>query len=343
MKRQLNSFFLALFIFASLPIITSCGVSSGKFRIEGRLRNINQGEFYVYSPDGGLVGIDTIRVADGRFSYETSLADEATYMIVFPNSSEQAVFGKSGAIAKISGDVTHLKEIEIEGTDENEQLTELRRHLINQTPPEQKKSVIQFINDNPGSIVTVHLIDKYLLQAEKPNYKEAYDLVDSMLKKVPGNIRLQALRKQLETVRNMADFKRLPDFSATDIYGKPVNAFTLKSELNVVLFWASWMSENYSLISQMQTMKKEYGSRLAVLSICIDAQKDDCKRRADRDSLKWATICDGKMWQSPLLRKFCVVDVPCYMLIDRSGRVIERNLSLNDLRQKIEKRLKKAE
>ena len=219
MKRQLNSFFLALFIFASLPILTSCGVSSGKFRIEGRLRNINQGEFYVYSPDGGLVGIDTIRVADGRFSYETSLADEATYMIVFPNSSEQAVFGKSGATAEISGDVTHLKEIEIEGTDENEQLTELRRHLINQTPPEQKKSVIQFINDNPGSIVTVHLIDKYLLQAEKPNYKEAYDLVDSMLKKVPGNIRLQALRKQLETVRNMADFKRLPDFSATDIYG----------------------------------------------------------------------------------------------------------------------------
>lgn len=343
MKRQLNSFFLALFIFVSLPILTSCGVSSGKFRIEGRLRNINQGEFYVYSPDGGLVGIDTIRVADGRFSYETSLADEATYMIVFPNSSEQAVFGKSGATAEISGDVTHLKEIEIEGTDENEQLTELRRHLINQTPPEQKKSVIQFINDNPGSIVTVHLIDKYLLQAEKPNYKEAYDLVDSMLKKVPGNIRMQALRKQLETVRNMADFKRLPDFSATDIYGKPVNAFTLKSELNVVLFWASWMSENYSLISQMQTMKREYGPRLAVLSICIDPQKDDCKRRADRDSLKWATVCDGKMWQSPLLRKFCVVDVPCYMLIDRSGRVIERDLSLNDLRQKIEKRLKKAE
>lgn len=343
MKRQLNSFFLALFVFASLSVLTSCRVSSGKFRIEGRLRNINQGEFYVYSPDGGLVGIDTIRVADGRFSYETSLADEATYMIVFPNSSEQAVFGKSGATAKISGDVTHLKEIEIEGTDENEQLTELRRHLINQTPPEQKKSVIQFINDNPGSIVTVHLIDKYLLQAEKPNYKEAYDLVDSMLKKVPGNIRLQALRKQLETVRNMTDFKRLPDFSATDIYGKPVNAFTLKSELNVVLFWASWMSENYSLISQMQTLKREYGPRLAVLSICIDPQKDDCKRRSDRDSLKWATVCDGKMWQSPLLRKFCVIDVPCYMLIDRSGRVIERDIALNDLKEKIEKRLKKAE
>lgn len=343
MKRQLNSFFIAICLFVSIAALTSCGVSDGQFRIEGRLNNINQGEFYIYSPDGGLVSIDTIHIADGRFSFETSLAEEATYMIVFPNSSEQVVFGKSGATAKISGDVSHLKEIEIEGTDENKKMTELRKHIANQTPPEQKKSAIQFINDNPGSIVSIHLIDKYLLQAEKPDYKEAYTLVDNLLKKAPANIRLQALRKQLEVVRNMADFKRMPDFSATDIYGKAVNAFTLKSELNVVLFWASWVSESYSLISQMQTMKKEYGSRLAVLSVCIDAQKDDCKRRSDRDSLKWATVCDGKMWQSPLLRKFCVIDIPCYMLIDRSGRIIERDIALNDLREKIEKRLKKAE
>lgn len=341
MKRQLSSFFPALFLFA--VTLASCGVSSGRFRIEGRLNNINQGEFYIYSPDGGLTGIDTIRISEGRFSYETSLAEEATYMIVFPNSSEQAVFGQSGATAKINGDVSHLKEIEIEGTKENEQMTELRKHMANQTPPERKKSVIQFVNDNPGSIVTAHLIDKYVLQAENPDYKEAYTLVDNLLKRAPDNIRLQALRKQLETVRNMADFKRMPDFSATDIYGKPVNAFTLKSELNVVLFWASWVSESYGLISQIQTKKKEYGSRLAVLSICIDAQKDDCKRRSDRDSLKWATVCDGKMWQSPLLRKFCVINMPCYMLIDRSGRVIERDMTLTDLTKKIDERLKKAE
>lgn len=343
MKRQLNSFFFALLFFCSFAALTSCGVPSGRFRIDGHLKNINQGEFYIYSTDGGLTGIDTIRISDGRFSYETSLPEEATYMIVFPNSSELPVFGKSGKNAKINGDVSHLKEIEVEGTDENEQMTELRKHLINQTPPEQKKSVIQFVNDNPASIVTMHLIDKYLLQAEKPDYKEIYTLVDNLLKKAPDNIRLQSLRKQLEVVRDMADFKRMPDFTATDIYGKPVNAFTLKSELNVVLFWASWVSESYGLISQMQTIKKEYGSRLAVLSVCIDAQKDDCKRRSDRDSLKWATVCDGKMWQSPLLRKFCVIDIPCYMLIDRSGRIIERDIALNDLKEKIEKRLKKAE
>lgn len=339
-KRRLGS---SLFLF-SLSILlfsfVSCGAPSGSFRIEGRLSNINQGEFYIYSTDGGLRGIDTIRLADGRFSYETSIVDEATYFIVFPNYSEQVVFGKSGATAKVSGDVSHLKEIEIEGTKENEQMTELRKHLANQTPPEQKKSVLQFINDNPGSIISVYLIDKFLLQGDKPDYKEAYDLVGKLIKEEPDNARLQNLYGQLDVAKGINNFKRMPDFTATDVNGKQVNAFSLKSELNVVLFWASWVSESYGLISQMNTFKKDYGSRLSVLSVCIDAEKTDCKRRAERDSLKWSTVCDELMWQSPLLRKFSVVDVPCYMLIDKSGRLIDRYYTVSKLREEIEKRLK---
>lgn len=76
-------------------MMVACGTESGKFRLEGRLRNINQGEFWVYSLDGGLVGIDTIPVRNGRFAYEMDLYDQSTLMLVFPNYSEQPVFAKS--------------------------------------------------------------------------------------------------------------------------------------------------------------------------------------------------------------------------------------------------------
>ena len=32
-------------------IMVSCGTDSKHFKLEGRLLNLNQGEFYVYSPD----------------------------------------------------------------------------------------------------------------------------------------------------------------------------------------------------------------------------------------------------------------------------------------------------
>ena len=329
--------------FSLLFFYSSCGTPDGRFRIEGRLNNINQGEFYIYSPDGGLTGLDTIHIADGRFSYEISLTDDATFIIVFPNFSEHVIFGRSGATAKISGDVSHLKEIEIEGTDENKQMTELRKHLANQTPPEQKKSVLQFINDNPSSIVSIYLIDKYLLQAEKPDYKETYTLVGKLVKKAPDNARLLKLHQQLGSLKNFSDSTRLPDFTATDIEGKSVNLFSLKSELNAVLFWATWNSESYGLISNMQRLKKDYGSRLTILSVCMDAGKGDCQRRAERDSLKWSTVCDEKMWESPLVEKFAITDIPCYILADKSGRVIARYFTLQELREKIEKTLGEKE
>lgn len=332
-------FCMIIVSFSLLFFYSSCGAPEGHFRIEGRLHNINQGEFYIYSPDGGLTGLDTIHIADGRFAYETSLADDATFIIVFPNFSEQVVFGRSGATAKISGDVSHLKEIEVEGTEENKQMSELRKHLANQTPPEQKQSVLQFINDNPSSIVSIYLIDKYLLQAEKPDYKEAYTIVGKLVKKSTNNTRLMKLHQQLGALRNISDSTRLPDFTATDIEGNTVNLFSLKAELNAILFWATWNNESYGLISNMQRLKKEYGSRLSILSVCLDASKSECSRRAERDSLKWSTVCDEKMWESPLVEKFGIVDIPCYILADKSGRVIARNLTLQDLREKIEKTL----
>ena len=58
-----------LFILLTL-VLAGCGSAGDRFKIEGRLLNMDQGEFYVYSPEGGINGIDTIRLQGGRMSYE---------------------------------------------------------------------------------------------------------------------------------------------------------------------------------------------------------------------------------------------------------------------------------
>ena len=68
--------------------ITSCGVDSKHFKIEGRILNMNQGEFYVYNDEGMIDGIDTIKVEGGRFAYEMPCDRATTVMLVFPNFSE---------------------------------------------------------------------------------------------------------------------------------------------------------------------------------------------------------------------------------------------------------------
>ena len=59
---------IAYILLFSLLLI-SCGTRSGYFKMEGRFLHMNQGELYVYSPDGGIAGLDTIKIEAGRVSY----------------------------------------------------------------------------------------------------------------------------------------------------------------------------------------------------------------------------------------------------------------------------------
>ena len=81
--KRFLPFYLFTFI---LLFLSACGVDSNKFRLSGRLRNMNQGMFWIYSPDGAIEGIDTIQVHEGRFSYETELRVPATFVVIFPTS-----------------------------------------------------------------------------------------------------------------------------------------------------------------------------------------------------------------------------------------------------------------
>lgn len=324
-------------------IVVSCGAPSGHFRIEGRLRNFNQGEFYVYSPDGGKAGIDTIKVSEGRFAYETRLEEPATFIIVFPNYSEQPVFGESGATATISGDASHLKELEVKGTNTNEQMTEWRLMAGRLMPPEVKREAEDFIKKNPTSPISIYLLRKYFIDNTQPDFKKASLLANIMAKADRNNIQIDLLSKKLLKQKDIEVGNKLPKFSAVDINGKTVSNSDLKGKLNIVTTWASWSYESQNVQRMLNRNKKEYGSRLGIVSICLDANIKECRRRVTNDSIKWSTVCNGNMWDTPLLKSLAIDNVPGNIVCDADQKIIARNLKADKLEEKIKEALKNDE
>ncbi|WP_309546384.1 DUF4369 domain-containing protein [Hoylesella enoeca] len=155
-------------------VVVSCGTDSDHFKIEGRLLNLNQGEFYVYSTNGGLDGIDTIKVTGGRFAYEIPCEKAATLVLVFPNFSEQPVFAQPGKSVEIKADASHLKELTVDGTKDNELMNRFREQIVSASPPEIAKCAAQFVEDHPESVVSVYLVRKYFITAPMPDYKRAF-------------------------------------------------------------------------------------------------------------------------------------------------------------------------
>jgi len=332
--KQIGMFLLAL-------LTVACSSDSGRFRLEGRLRNINQGEFYLYSLDGTLTGMDTISVRDGRFAYETELHDKATLIIIFPNYSEQPVFAESGATVTIKGDASHMKEMTIKGTKDNDLMTDLRMQLNELMPPAVPRAVAGFITEHPQSAVSTYLLQRYFLLCRQPDYKEARRLAGLMLKAQPQNVQLETLTRQLDPLQGGAVGSQLPSFTATDVKGQQVSERQLKGKVNVVSLWASWNNRSTDMQRRLKRLKDDYGQDLAIVSICLDGSPADCRRSVvTRDSLKWPTLCDGKVWQTPLLQKFGFAVVPGNVVADRSGRIVARNLNPQQLEDKLKELLK---
>ncbi len=325
---------------AIATLLLSCGPEGDKFRLSGRLRNINQGEFLVYSTDGGLVGVDTIKVRNGRFSYEREVRNAVTLMIVFPNFSEQAVFAAPGEEVEIKGDATHLREMTIKGTDENDELTKLRIRVNKLTPPEIPGVIAEFIEENPTSIVSIHLLDKYFVSAKTPDYVEGQRLAALMLKADLDNGKLRRLKKQLDGLKSSRLQSSMPSFSATDIKGRKVDNSLLKGKVGVISTWASWNYPSTDIQRRLRKLQRKYPNTLSLVSICLDGTKKEMRLRVDRDTLDWAVVWDGQLFQTPLVQHLGLFVVPSMIVVNKQGKIVARDLEQKEVEPEIEKLLK---
>lgn len=319
-------------------IMVSCGTDSRHFEIDGRLLNLNQGEFYVYSPDGNLKGIDTIKVQAGRFTYKVECKKEMTLMIVFPNFTEQPVFAAPGKSVDIKGNASHLKEMKVKGTKPNELMNQLREQIANASPNEIQKYARQFVEDHPESIVSTYVVRNFFLQNERPDFATARQLINLMLEHQPKNNGLKSLQQSINNRTTLTTNSRIPKFAAYDINGKPVNNATLSTAgTTVVVAWASWHYNSISMLQSMALLQKETKGEVKVVNICLDYSRAECRRILNaREIEDVITICDGKSIDGDVYNLLGMSNIPDNIVIE-NGKVTATNLTIEQLNKKLRK------
>ena len=276
MKRALHQSVVPLmavvFTLVAALVCTSCGTDSRHFRIDGRLLHLNQGEFYVYSPDGTINGLDTIKVQAGRFSYEVACDRPMTLMIVFPNFTEQPVFAQPGKSVDLKGDASHLKEMTVKGTKDNELMNKFREMIHNAAPPEMKKCAQLFVQDHPESRVGAYLVDRYFIHDANPDTKTAVRLVDLMIEKQPDNGYLKRQKRQLTASFVATKGADIPNVLGTTVDGRTIGRVQLtKAPVTVVCALATWKYESMSQFRRLAAYAASQQGRVAVVGVSIDA------------------------------------------------------------------------
>lgn len=331
---------LLLFTIHCSLVIISCGPDGDHFEMNGQFKGFKQGELYVYATDGPSQKLDTIAIVNGSFEYSAVLDGPRTYIIVFPNFSELPVIGEPGKEVDIEGDASHLKEVEVTGTKENETLTAFRLQTSQMTPPEVTKAAEEFINTNPQALASIYILNKTFIQSQNPDYDKALQLATTITKASPENHAVAKLKKQLEGLKNYKKKGRLPKFTVTDIEGKKVSNADLSAKVNVISTWATWNYDSQNAQRKLKQLERDHSSQLKFLSICIDADKKECRKSMDRDSISWHNICDGRMWETPILEQLGLYFVPDNIITDSNGKILAHSIATNKLDKKIKELLK---
>ena len=259
--------------------------------------------------------------------------------MVFPNFSEQPIFAEPGEKVSVKGDVSHLRDIEIEGTKANNLMTKFRKQTLSSLPQQAREAAARTIADHPESPVGVYLVRRYFLRPPAVDYGQAASLIDLMMDKQPRNGSLQRLKKQVDQLAKGIEKSPLPSFSVTDDKGTPLSSGNLSKGLTAISVWSSWNFESQDQQRRLRRIMRSSGGRLNVVSISVDANRKEVERILQRDSIQWQNVTADRLFESPLLLQLGVSNVPDIIVV-RDGRIIDRSVTMANLQEKFDQLLK---
>ena len=128
---------------------------------------------------------------------------------------------------------------------------------------------------------------------------------------------------QTETSKSELIGKLLPDFSATDLDGKPISLQNYRGKVVLLDFWGIWCG--FCLL-EMPNIKRVYDTYkdegFDVIGVSLDADELEVRDYLKKMDIPWRQIFSGKVWDDPVVQQYNVTGAPEPWLIARDGTLI---------------------
>lgn len=142
--------------------------------------------------------------------------------------------------------------------------------------------------------------------------------------------------------------QKAPDIELESPDGKIIKLSSLKGQIVLIDFWASWCGpcrrENPNLVrayNKYKEAKFKDAKGFEIFSVSLDNNRDAWKGAIQQDGLSWKYhVSDLKKWNSSAAALYGVRAIPSSFLIDKNGIVIARNLRGNTLDMELDKLVK---
>lgn len=368
MSRFTIGFLTGFFILFSGIISCSDKKDTNRFEISGKLDNVTDDYFYMIHEFGDSLSIDTIPInSGGEFSY-TGAVDTLTEMTLYFNQNTKStyVLVDKGWKIELKGNMQYPDLIEVKGGNVNDDLTKFKQEnkellksrtdILNAAEEQGEDSLTmkdymadlknvnfelsnvaaEYIKANPEKISSVMLISFFFKD------ENTIPRLDENLSLLQGKALDFPLTEDLKTYRDKVKLSAVgsyaPSIVTKNFKDKSFNLRDYRGKYVLISFVsttckACWAAKK-DYVKVYNDFKKQK-KNIEFLSIVKDIEENALSKNIT-DSVKWEILPVNGGWSSSIFNSYYIHKIPYNILVSPSGTILERDISVLSLPQKID-------
>ncbi|MGE0608538.1 MAG: redoxin family protein [Pirellulales bacterium] len=200
-------------------------------------------------------------------------------------------------------------------------------------------SLEKFVKDYPnGSEASDAMLQLAIAQEMSGQEEDAIKWYNKIAESFPNSLpaqKAQGAKRRLESVGKQLDF------SGTLLGGGKVDLRTLKGKVVLLHFWASNSPPcvaDLATLKQLATLYAKQG--FTPIGVGLDADEKGFKDFVVKNRINWPQVYEPGSLDGRPATSLGILTFPTMMLIDKDGKVLNRNIHISEVDAELKKRFK---
>ncbi len=338
------SFFL--FIIACITICCN-DQKNNDFNLQGTVSGDYTGKLFLYYEDK----IDSVLIENGTYNFngKVDYPIEAYFSTSSISTCDKVFYlENTNIIVDISIEKKKIKEYTIDwisidtiiGTNTSKIVYDFEQYekLFSDGADWNIKlynKANEIIKNNPRHRYSGYLLNEIIFDSVL-DYGQLKNLYKGLNLKFQDSFTIRQLKYNIFPEDRVKVGDTLNDFKLFNLKDEEIDTKKYRGSLLLIDFWASWCKPCIKEFPVLLEINQEFDeNNFKVLGVSIDEDKEKWIKALEQNKLIWENVIDGNSDRGKVANEFGIFTIPSNLLIDEKGKIIAKDISMENLKIKL--------